>query len=97
MSGVGFSGAAGIAKIEVSADGGKTWQEADLVRGPTPYVWTNWNWKGPTPQEGQATLLSRVTDNKGDRQSPPSSSLLGDTFPNGTAAMQPVIVTVKKG
>ncbi len=97
MSGIGFSGAAGIARIEVSADEGKTWHEANLVRGPTPYVWTNWSWSGQTPPEGEATLLARVTDNTGKAQTPPSHSLLGDTFPNGTSAMQPVLVIVKKG
>jgi len=50
--GIGFSGASGIAKIELSLDNGQTWQNVDLVRGPTPYVWTNWSWNGPTPANG---------------------------------------------
>ncbi|MGB8646608.1 MAG: molybdopterin-dependent oxidoreductase, partial [Anaerolineae bacterium] len=97
VNGIGFSGSAGIAKIELSLDGGKTWQPVDLVRGPTPYVWTQWNWRGPTPPDGQVTLFARVTDRAGDVQNKPSLKLLGDTFPNGSADMQPVIITVKKG
>jgi DMSO/TMAO reductase YedYZ molybdopterin-dependent catalytic subunit len=96
-SGIGFSGAAGIAKIEVSWDGGKNWHEASLVRGPTPYVWTNWSWGGATPSPGQYTLLSRVTDNDGNAQTPASLSFLGDTFPNGTSSMQGVVVEFEKG
>ncbi len=96
MVGVGFSGASGIAKIEVSVDQGKTWQEAKLTRGPTPYVWTAWTYSGPLPPDGEQTLMARVTDNNGYVQGPSSPSLLGDTFPNGTDAMAPVIVTVQK-
>ncbi len=96
MQGIGFSGAAGIAKIEVSQDG-NTWQEAKLTRGPTPYVWTQWNWQGPMPPNGQYTLFARVTDNKGNIQTKQGFKLLGDTFPGGTADVQPVVVTLQKG
>ncbi len=97
VSGIGFSGEPGIAKIEVSLDEGKTWQEAKLTRGPTPYVWTVFDWSGPTPDNGELTLLARVTDNKGIAQTRAANNLFGGTFPSGTGAMQPVIVTVNKG
>lgn len=95
MEGIGFSGEEGIAKIEVSWDDGKTWHESKLIRGPTPYVWTNWSWSGTNPPSGEATLLARVTDNAGRVQNREGVSLLGDTFPNGTSAMHAVIVNVK--
>jgi DMSO/TMAO reductase YedYZ molybdopterin-dependent catalytic subunit len=94
MAGVGFSGEEGIDKIEVSWDDGKTWHAATLVRGPTPYVWTNWSLKGATPPAGEASLLARVTDNAGRVQTREGVSLLGDTFPNGTSAMHAVVVNV---
>lgn len=95
IQGIGFSGADGVAKIEVSWDDGKTWHEADLVRGPTPYVWTNWTFKGANPPPGEVTLVARVTDKAGQVQTKAEVSLLGDTFPNGTKAMHPVVVNVK--
>ena len=95
MKGIGFSGEEGIAKIEVSWDDGKTWNDATLVRGPTPYVWTSWDMAGANPPAGEATLLARVTDNAGRVQTREGVSLLGDTFPNGTPAMHAVIVNVK--
>lgn len=95
MEGIGFSGEEGIDKIDVSWDDGKTWHEATLVRGPTPYVWTNWTMEGANPPPGQASLLARVTDKAGRIQTLEGTSLLGDTFPNGTTAMHAVIVNVK--
>jgi hypothetical protein len=97
MKGIGLSGEEGIAKIEVSWDDAKTWHDATLVRGPTPYVWTNWSWSGATPPPGEVTLLARVTDNAGRVQTREGVSLLGDTFPNGTPAMHAVVVNVKTG
>lgn len=97
IKGIGFAGEEGIAKIEVSYDDGGTWHAAKLARGPTPYVWTNWAWNGDTPPDGQYTLLARVTDNAGRTQTREAISLLGGTFPDGTAAMAPVVITVKKG
>jgi DMSO/TMAO reductase YedYZ molybdopterin-dependent catalytic subunit len=95
IEGVGFSGGDGIAKIEVSWDDAKTWHDATLVRGPTPYVWTGWSVSGANPPAGQATLLARVTDNSGQMQSRGEISILGDTFPNGTKSMHEVVVSVK--
>ncbi len=97
MKGIGFSGKEGIAKIEVSWDNGNTWHETALVRGPTPYVWTNWNWSGLAPSAGEATLMARVTDNAGNTQKPEGPNLLGGTFPNGTSDLHLVVVTITAG
>jgi DMSO/TMAO reductase YedYZ molybdopterin-dependent catalytic subunit len=95
MRGVAFAdGNDGIARIEASYDDGKTWQEATLVRGSNPFVWTNWEWQGQVPT-GSAVLLARVTTNSGKTQQKESISLLGGTFPNGTSAIHQVVVNVK--
>lgn len=97
MRGVGFSNEIGIKTIEVSTDDGKTWHEAELTRGPSPYVWTRYEWTGPTPPEGDHILLARVTDNNGKYQVLEDSPILGGTFPNGTLAMHQVPVRIKPG
>lgn len=95
IRGVAFAdGDDGIARIEVSYDDGKTWQEAKLIRGPNPYVWTNWEWQGNVPV-GSAVLLARVTTNSGKTQQREQVSLFGGTFPNGTSAIHSVVVTIK--
>jgi hypothetical protein len=93
LAGVAFSGEAGIAKIEVSWDNTETWFEAELVRGPSPYVWTIWKWTGPALTPGRHTLYARVTDKASRAQTKPQTvRLLGGTFPNGTDEMHSIIL-----
>jgi DMSO/TMAO reductase YedYZ molybdopterin-dependent catalytic subunit len=97
IHGVAFAdGNDGVATIEVSYDNGKTWQQTTLVRGPNPFVWTNWEWQGTVPA-GSVVLLARVTTNAGKTQQKDSVSLLGGTFPNGTSGIHQVVVNVKTG
>jgi sulfane dehydrogenase subunit SoxC len=67
ISGLAWSGADRIAKVEVSADGGKTWAGAELQEPVLAKALTRfrlaWNWNGaPT------VLMSRATDQKGETQ-----------------------------
>jgi len=67
VSGIAWSGAGRIRRVEVSADGGKTWAEADLDDHVLPKSLTRfripWEWNG-----GPAVLVSRATDERGDVQ-----------------------------
>jgi sulfane dehydrogenase subunit SoxC len=67
ISGLAWSGAGRISKVEVSADGGKTWSVAALSEPNLPKAVTRfrlpWRWDGKA-----ATLMSRATDEKGDSQ-----------------------------
>jgi sulfane dehydrogenase subunit SoxC len=67
ISGLGWSGAGRIAKVEVSKDGGKQWELAALSEPVLPKALTRfrlpWNWDGQP-----CTLLSRATDETGDVQ-----------------------------
>lgn len=62
--GVAFAGEAGIAKVEVSVDGGQTWADARLEESPSRYGFVrfthSWN-----ASSGPARLVSRATDRKG--------------------------------
>jgi DMSO/TMAO reductase YedYZ molybdopterin-dependent catalytic subunit len=93
LSGVAYSGEAGIDKIEISWDDSSDWKPAELTRGPSPYAWTIWSWNGPSLSPGRHTLYARVTDKTGKMQSRPQQiSLFGDTFPNGTDQMPSVVL-----
>lgn len=74
ISGLAWSGRGKIAKVEVSADGGKSWAEAELQEPVLPKCFTRfripWQWNGQA-----ATLKSRATDSDGYRQ-PERSELL---------------------
>jgi sulfane dehydrogenase subunit SoxC len=64
ISGLAWSGNGTIRKVEVSADGGKTWAEAALQDPVLSKALTRfraaWNWSG-----GPAVLQSRATDDTG--------------------------------
>ncbi len=67
ISGLAWSGAGRISKVEVSVDGGKTWALASLSEPVLPKALTRfqfaWNWNGQP-----AVLLSRASDETGDVQ-----------------------------
>ncbi|HSQ22948.1 MAG TPA: Ig-like domain-containing protein, partial [Pyrinomonadaceae bacterium] len=58
-----------ITKVELSTDGGTTWNEASLVGESKPNAWRLWefNWKTPS-QPGKRTLIARATDSLGRTQ-----------------------------
>ncbi|WP_066363938.1 sulfite oxidase [Herbidospora mongoliensis] len=67
LRGRSWSGAAGIAKIEVSTDGGQTWQKAFYRRGTR--AWTPWHVEWCPREKGPGVLLARAVDHNGYRQS----------------------------
>ena len=58
-----------ITKVELSTDGGATWNEAKLVAESKPNAWRLWEfgWKTPA-RSGKATLIARATDSNGGTQ-----------------------------
>jgi hypothetical protein len=68
ISGVAWAGEHAVAKIEVSTDGGKTWQKAQLSGKPEPMVWVHWECRNPKFGEPPYRLLSRATDTAGNTQ-----------------------------
>ena len=67
ISGLAWSGAGRISKVELSADGGKTWALAALASPVLPKALTRfrlpWQWSGQP-----SVLMSRATDEKGEVQ-----------------------------
>src|SRR5262249_47775813 len=67
ISGIAYSGTGRIAKVMVSADGGKSWAEAALEAPVLPMAFTRfrapWRWSG-----GPAVLQSRAWDEAGNVQ-----------------------------
>jgi sulfane dehydrogenase subunit SoxC len=67
ISGLAWSGAGRVSKVEVSADGGKSWALAALTDPVLPKSLTRfrlpWHWNG-----NPSTLMSRATDEAGGTQ-----------------------------
>jgi DMSO/TMAO reductase YedYZ molybdopterin-dependent catalytic subunit len=58
-----------IVRVEVSIDGGSTWEGATLLGEPKPNAWRFWefNWQTPATS-GKQTLVARATDSLGRTQ-----------------------------
>jgi len=67
ISGLAWSGRGAIRRVEVSTDGGATWQDAKLQEPVLPIAFTRfrlgWKWDGK-----EAVVQSRCTDEHGDVQ-----------------------------
>ena len=68
VQGVAFDGGAGIAKVEVSADGGKTWAAAKLDADLGKYSWRRWRYAWTPAGPGKHTLMVRATNAAGEGQ-----------------------------
>ncbi len=93
VRGMAWSGAAPIARVEVSTDGGATWKPAERLDEALPYAWRRWQftWEAGTP--GQVTLRSRAVDEAGNTQpTQPEWNYLG----YGNNAVQTVEVTIRQ-
>jgi len=68
VEGVAWSGnGAGIIRVDVSVDGGKTWKHANLKRPDQPryreYAWTQWNIEYPlTGDETELDIVCKAVD-----------------------------------
>ena len=58
----------GVAKVEVSLDGGLSWQEATIIKIAGSYFEWEYLWKNP--KEGDYTLKVRATDQAGNVEIP---------------------------
>lgn len=67
VHGTAWAGEADIVKVEISTDGGSTWNPATLGHDRARYTWRLWtyDWK---PKTGDYTILSRATDSQGRTQ-----------------------------
>lgn len=94
IKGVAFAGESGVASVEVSTDRGRTFNPAQIQRGPNHYVWTMWAYPWLLPASGKYTIIVRVTDGNGVTQHK-IGSVLADTFPDGAKDMHAVTIEVK--
>jgi DMSO/TMAO reductase YedYZ molybdopterin-dependent catalytic subunit len=68
IRGAAWTSNAEIIKVEVSANGGSTWSEAELLGEAKPNAWRLWEFDWKTPAPGKATLMARATDSRGQTQ-----------------------------
>lgn len=90
VGGIAYGGSKGIQKVEVSTDGGTTWNIAILQPPISQDAWVLWTWQWTPAQAGMYTVVVRCTDGTGQLQ----TSNVQSTVPNGGEGYHKVKVTV---
>jgi DMSO/TMAO reductase YedYZ molybdopterin-dependent catalytic subunit len=90
IAGVAFAGDRGISKVEVSVDGGNTWNEATLKKPHSPYSWVLWAYEWTPASAGTTKIVARAYDGSGRIQ----DQTVTQPFPDGASGYQSVQVTV---
>jgi hypothetical protein len=81
----------GVAKVEISTDGGATWTPCQIFSNPMPsQVWAFWRYVWANPQSGKHEIQVRATDANGKLQ---TSSRSGE-WPDGATGYHTVTVNV---
>jgi sulfite oxidase len=65
LLGLAWAGPAGLARIEVSIDEGRTWQAARFTPTDGALTWRQWQAEVLLARRGPATLMARATDGAG--------------------------------
>ena len=79
--------------MEVSTNGGKTWQNARLEGDPKPYSWVIWTWDWKIPASGPYELSVRAADEHGREQPAERAPDRADAYEWNTPQTVRVIVT----
>ena len=68
LTGRSWSGQGSIKRVDISADGGATWQRARIGGPVLPNSWVRWKVAWTPPAPGSYELLARATDSTGQTQ-----------------------------
>ena len=77
IGGIAFAGLRGIRRVEVSVDGGSSWQQATLRPADNAFSWTLWGFEWQT-DPGDYEVLVRAVDGTGALQTSEKSQPLPD-------------------
>ena len=68
IRGFAWSGAGVVRKVEVSQDGGRSWQSATLLGESDPNTWRQWEFIWQASHPGHHIIMARATDSAGNTQ-----------------------------
>ena len=68
IRGAAWAGENRVAKVEVSTNGGKDWNSANLETVSRPYVWVLWKYPWDVHVPGSYVVVVRATDDQGTTQ-----------------------------
>jgi len=90
IGGLAFAGNRGIQRVEISVDGGISWNVAKLNPPLSEDSWVMWTWQWKPIFPGPYTIVARATDGTGQVQ----TSQKQGTVPNGATGYHAIHVQV---
>jgi DMSO/TMAO reductase YedYZ molybdopterin-dependent catalytic subunit len=90
IAGVAFAGDRGISRIQVSSDGGDTWNDAKVKNPLSPYSWVIWTTELDVTNRGNYKIVVRAIDKTGKIQ----TGEVREPFPNGATGYHTVDIQV---
>jgi DMSO/TMAO reductase YedYZ molybdopterin-dependent catalytic subunit len=91
ISGIAFAGNRSISKVEVSSDGGKSWNPAYVKPARSHTSWVVWGYVWTPKAPGKYQVMVRATDGNGNVQSGKRT----DPYPDGAKGYHAVTYMVK--
>src|SRR5262245_11228633 len=90
LTGKAWAGKVPVSRVEVSADGGTSWSEADLGDAESPYAWRSWTfvWNA---KSGNHVLCVRASDADGNVQPMDQKWNFGGYANNGVQRVKVVV------
>lgn len=88
LAGIALCGAQAVGQVEVSLDGGSSWQAVRLTSPALPDAWSSWEFLFRPRRRGEQLISTRVQDAAGRRQ---EESYSGN-FPSGSTGLHRVLV-----
>jgi DMSO/TMAO reductase YedYZ molybdopterin-dependent catalytic subunit len=93
VAGVAFAGSRGISRVEVSTDGGHSWNPAQLNRPLSPVTWRLWLYRWDARGRGQSGILVRAYDGRGIVQ----TKSIAPPHPDGASGYDAITVRHESG
>ena len=90
IRGIAFAGSRGIEKVELSTNGGRSWDTARIDPPLSSDAWALWRYDWKVSGLGVHRLVVRATDGRGRLQTSEDSP----GFPDGTTGLHAVVVDV---
>ncbi len=90
VRGIAFGGDTGVGRVDLSSDGGKTWQAAQLGKDEGKYSFRQWEARFTLPAKGNYTLTVRCTNSDGVAQ-PAQSNWNPSGFMRNVIEATPVV------
>jgi len=91
IKGLAFAGSRGIRLVELSTNGGETWEPAQLASPLSPFSWVLWTYHWEPSRRGDHRLLARATDGTGALQ----TALEHAAFPDGASGIPETIISIE--